>query len=244
MAEVVAEGVVRLGTPLVNWYLVEDGGRVTVVDAGLPKYRPQLEEGLRLLGRSKGDVAAIILTHAHGDHVGVAEALRRELGVPVYVHEGDKSLAQSQKRAGKNEASVFGYLRFPFAWKLLAHFVSAGKPKPITEVQTFGAHQTLDVPGSPHAIHTPGHTDGHTVFLFEEHGVMFLGDLLCTLNPLTGRKGPQLLPRALNKSSQEMLDSLGKLGAADGAVLHFGHGEPWSDGAAAAVERARATGPT
>ena len=33
----VADGVVRLGTELVNWYLVEDGGRVTIVDAGAPK---------------------------------------------------------------------------------------------------------------------------------------------------------------------------------------------------------------
>ena len=75
-AEVMADGVVRLGSDQVNWYLVEEAGVVTVVDAGLPRFRPQLEEGLRLLGRQPADVGAVILTHAHADHVGLAEPIR------------------------------------------------------------------------------------------------------------------------------------------------------------------------
>ena len=58
----VADGVVRLGTELVNWYLVEDEGRVTIVDAGAPKYRPQLDRGLAFLGRQPADVAAVVLS--------------------------------------------------------------------------------------------------------------------------------------------------------------------------------------
>jgi hypothetical protein len=56
----VADGVVGLGTELVNWYLVEDDGRVTIVDAGAPRYRPQLHRGLALLGRRPADVAAVL----------------------------------------------------------------------------------------------------------------------------------------------------------------------------------------
>ena len=51
-----ADGVVRLGTDLCNWFLFEDGGGVVVVDAGFPDYRPQLEPGLALLGRTKDDL--------------------------------------------------------------------------------------------------------------------------------------------------------------------------------------------
>lgn len=243
MAELVAEGVVRLGTPLVNWFLVEDGGAVTVVDAGLHSYRPQLEEGLRLLGRRPSDVAAVLLTHPHGDHVGVAETLRRELGVPVFVHADDSELAPKRTPFGKTESSLVPYLRYPFAWRLLAHFLTGGPPQKVSQITEFGSDETLDVPGQPRAIHTPGHTPGHVVFHFADRGVLFLGDLLCTLNPLTGRRGPQLLPRPLNLSSDEMLESLAKIETVD-AVLHFGHGEPWRDGAAAAVDRARAVGPT
>ena len=65
-------------TDLVNWYLVEDGGRVTIVDAGVPAYRRQLEADLAKLGRTVGDVAALVLTHGHADHTGFAEEVRTE----------------------------------------------------------------------------------------------------------------------------------------------------------------------
>src|SRR5438270_7118952 len=129
----IASGVWRLGTELVNWYLVEDGGRLTVVDAGAPKYRPQLDTALARLGRSLGDVAAIVLTHAHSDHTGFAEALREETGVPMYVHADDESLAATGKRYGKNEASFLPYSRYQHAGGLRAHLAGSGpmKPRPI-----------------------------------------------------------------------------------------------------------------
>src|SRR5438270_4966881 len=139
----IASGVWRLGTELVNWYLVEDGGGVTVVDAGAPKYRPQLDVGLARLGRSVGDVAAIVLTHAHSDHTGFAEALREETGVPVYVHADDEGLAATGKRYGKNEASFLPSLRFGHAWRLLAHLAGAMKPKPVRELMTYSDGETL-----------------------------------------------------------------------------------------------------
>jgi glyoxylase-like metal-dependent hydrolase (beta-lactamase superfamily II) len=76
-----AAGVLRLGTSIINWYLVADGDGVTVVDAGAPRYRPQLEPGLAQLGRTVDDVRAVILTHGDPDHKGFA--LRAEQGKPV-----------------------------------------------------------------------------------------------------------------------------------------------------------------
>jgi glyoxylase-like metal-dependent hydrolase (beta-lactamase superfamily II) len=240
----VADGVVRLGTELVNWYLLEGDGKVTVVDAGMPSFRPQLERGLALLGRGPDDVAAVILTHAHADHVGVAEPLRTELHVPVYVHEDDESLATSRKPFGKNEASMVPYLRRGSAWHLLAHLASAGVPKPLGAVTTFADGDELDVPGAPRVLHTPGHTSGHVCFWIEQRGVLVAGDLLCTRNPLTGVRGPQLMPRAFNLSSASMLDSLTKIEQLDAQTIVFGHGDPWPHGAEDAVRLARETGPT
>lgn len=241
----VADGVVRLGTELVHWYLLEEDGAVTIVDAGAPRYRSQLDRGLKLLGRTTGDVAAVLLTHAHSDHLGFAEQVRTELGVPVLVHSAEEQLATTGKAFGKTEGSLVPYLRRAHAWKLLGHLAAAGGvPKPVGEVSTFADGDTLDVPGRPQALHTPGHTGGHTVFWLEAQGALLLGDLLCTLNPLTGARGPQLLPRAFNLSSGAMLDSLTRIEGLDARVLAFGHGEPWTDGAAEAVRLARATGPT
>jgi glyoxylase-like metal-dependent hydrolase (beta-lactamase superfamily II) len=242
----VADGVTRLGTELVNWYVIEDGGRLTVVDAGVPAYRPQLDQAVAQLGRNVGDVEAVILTHAHGDHVGVAEMVRREAGARVFVHEADRELAMTAKAFGKNERSLLPYLRYPMAWRLLTHLMRGGglKPRPIAEVTTFADGETLEVPGRPRAIHTPGHRDGHCAFFFESRGALFVGDALCTLNPLTGRRGPQLMPSAFNRSSQQCLESLARLDPIDAATLLPGHGEPWTDGTRTAVEQARAVGPT
>jgi glyoxylase-like metal-dependent hydrolase (beta-lactamase superfamily II) len=243
MAKQVADGVVQLGTEWINWFLVEDGGAVTVVDAAVPGYRPQLDEGLRLLGRSPSDVSALILTHAHGDHVGCAEKIRTELGVPVYVHEQDKELATTAKAFGKNESSLLPYLRYRSAWRFLVHGMQNGAAKPVKigEVTTFTGDDTLEVPGRPKVIHTPGHTMGHVTFLFEGHGVLMLGDLLMERNVLTGSRGPQLPPRAFNLSSPTMLDSLTKIEDRNETLL-FGHGDPWTTGAAAAVAEARRRG--
>lgn len=240
----IADGVVRLGTDLVHWFLVEDGGRVTVVDCGLPAYRPQLEPGLRALGRTAKDVAAVVLTHPHPDHAGFAERLRVELGVPVHVHHADEALAASGKRLGKREAPTARYLGHPHAWKFLTHFNTSGAPEKIGAVRTFTDGETLDVPGALRVVHTGGHTAGHVVLHLGDRGVLFLGDLLCSLNPLTGARGPQLLPRALNVSSVTMLDSLAKIEAIDAPVLAFGHGDPWTGGTAEAVRLARAAGLT
>jgi glyoxylase-like metal-dependent hydrolase (beta-lactamase superfamily II) len=240
----VADGVVRLGTELVNWYLVEDGGRVTIVDAGAPKYRPQLDRGLALLGRRPADVAAVLLTHGHADHIGFAEPVRRELGVPVLVHRDDERLTTTGKRSGRGEASMLPYLRYGHAWKLLGHLLSSGFPKHVQEVTTFEDNTEVDVPGAPLGIHTPGHTTGHASFWLESRGVLVMGDLLCTRNPLTGARGPQLMPSAFNLSNSTILESLSKVESLDAGVLLFGHGEPWTQGAGDAVRRARETGPT
>ena len=74
--------------------------------------------------------------------------------------------------------------------------------------------------------------------------VLVVGDLLCTRNPLTGARGPQLMPTAFNLSNATIFDSLSKVASLDARVLVFGHGEPWTDGTAEAVRRARETGPT
>jgi glyoxylase-like metal-dependent hydrolase (beta-lactamase superfamily II) len=231
----------RLGTWIVNFYAIEDGGRWTLLDAGVPGYWQQLEQN----GISPDAVEAVVLTHAHADHVGVADRLR-EQGATVYVHEDDANLATTAKPFGKNESSTLPYLRYPTAWRLFAHLArnGAAKPQKIDSVTTFRDGDVLDIPARPRVIHTPGHTSGHAALHLEDRGALVVGDLLCTLNPLTGKRGPQLMPRALNLSSGQMLDSLTKIEGLDAPTVFVGHGEPWTEGPAAAVARARAVGPT
>src|SRR3954466_7815679 len=90
----VAPGVHRIEDSFTNWYLIEQDSRLTIVDCGVPSSWGSFEEALGRIGRAKDDVEAVVLTHAHFDHVGFAERAREELGVPVYVHENDVPLAR------------------------------------------------------------------------------------------------------------------------------------------------------
>lgn len=68
------------------------------------------------------------------------------------------------------------------------------------------------------------------------------GDALVTRNPLTGRTGPQIMPAGLNGDSAQALRSLDNLGGLTADVLLAGHGEPWTDGMAEAISRAKSAG--
>jgi glyoxylase-like metal-dependent hydrolase (beta-lactamase superfamily II) len=240
-ADLIADGVYRCGTDLVNWYVVEDGGRLTIVDAGAPKYWSQLDPALSDIGRTRDDIAALVLTHGHSDHVGFAERLRSEQGTTVWAPEGDEEMVRTGKIPDR-DGGLLPYLRYPFAWKLLAHLARNGGAKvpPVGEVTTYAGGQQLDVPGGLVATHVPGHTAGHCVL--QSRDVLFAGDTVCTLNPLTGARGPQVAPSAFNADSEQALASLDRLPEA--SVLAVGHGDPWTDGTAAAVAHAREVGRT
>jgi glyoxylase-like metal-dependent hydrolase (beta-lactamase superfamily II) len=198
---------------------------------------------LEALGASLHDVEAVVLTHAHPDHVGIAERLRTEAQAKVYVHEADAQMARTAK--GPTPTGLVRYLWRPTTWRLLAHFAGNGLRTPrIADVTTFTDGDVLDVPGRPRVIATPGHTYGHCALHLEGDGVLFTGDALCGTNPFTGRRGPQIMPTPVNSSTDQALASLDRIAGADAGHLLFGHGDPWTGGALAAVERARELGPS
>jgi glyoxylase-like metal-dependent hydrolase (beta-lactamase superfamily II) len=241
----VAPAVYRLGSERVNFYLVEDGGRVTLVDAGLSGYWDQIEPALAQIGRGLDDVSAVVLTHAHSDHTGVAGKLH-DRGVPVLLHPADHELLKTGKENWKRERGALSALGHPRAFGFFGHMVRNGalKPPRIDDPIPIGDGEVLDVPGAPRVILTPGHTPGHCALHFERVGALLVGDLLCTWHPLLGRLGPQIMPASFNVSSAQCLASLGKIEGLSAAVVLPGHGEPWTEGPASAAAQARETGPS
>ena len=240
----IVPGVYGFGSELVSWYLVAEGDRLTAVDAGLPGFRGKLEDDLGAIGFQPGDVDAVVLTHSDGDHTGLAPALR-EAGARVLIHVDDEpTLAKPGPKGG--DASPMRLLSEgwrPSWWRFFGPMMRAGgaRPPKIEGAETFSDGDVLDVPGRPRVVHTPGHTPGHCVFQFEGHGALLVGDAMCTWNPLTGERRPQPMPpRGFNTSNSQARDSLGRIEGLEAEVLLVGHGEPWHEGPAAAVEKARA----
>src|SRR5919206_4745550 len=192
----VAPGLHRIEDAYTNWYLLEDDGRLTVADAGTPASWGSLQEALGRIGRGLGDVEAVVLTHAHYDHVGFAERARRELGVPVWVHEDDVPLSRHPLVFG-HERSPVRYLANPGALRVMAAmtrdraFFAPG----VQEARRF-RDGTLDVPGQPRVVPTPGHTLGHCALHLPDRDAVIAGDAIVTLDPYTGARGPRLVARA------------------------------------------------
>lgn len=236
----VAPGVHRLGSSLVNFYLVEEDGRYTLVDAGLPGHFDQLPALMQALGADLHDIEAVILTHGHSDHIGIAERVRTEAQAKVHIHGADAQLARTAA-SSSGAGSVIADMWRPSAIRFVAHLMRNGgmKVERIEDLTTFAEGATLDVPGRPTVIGTPGHSHGHCSFLLADRGVLFAGDALCTNNWLKGSTGPQLMPNAFNVSPEQALASLDRLEALEADIVLVGHGEPWTGGVAAAVAQAR-----
>jgi len=106
-----------LGTEFGHFFLLEQDGEVTLIDAGLSGYRDTLEPALVEMGRSIDDVKAIVLTHADPDHVGFAGELQQTHGIPVYVHRADSERTRKGKikHAEGSPLAMLGMLSTPTA---------------------------------------------------------------------------------------------------------------------------------
>lgn len=233
----VAQDIYRLGTRLVNWYLVVTDEGITVVDCGLPRYFDQLPRALDSIGASMEDLTAVILTHNHSDHLGAAPRLIESQGLFPLIHELDAPTLRGDAPA-KGLPGVLSVAWRPTMARFLIHVVANGGAKPPKlEVSTFRDEEVLDVPGKPVVVPTPGHTPGHCCFLFEDRKVLFTGDALVMRDSTRGRPGASL--HTLNEDRDRAAESLARIENLDVDLILSGHGEPFRGSVKDAVRLAR-----
>lgn len=237
----VADGVFRLAGSSTNCYLVADGADVTLVDAGYPSDTGAVIGALEQLDRSPADVAAVVLTHGHVDHIGAAETLRSEHGARVLSHHQEAPNVRGVREERISELDVALRLWQPKMASFVLHFLRSGAlaVDHVEEVATFNDETPLDVPGTPVPVFTPGHTSGHCAFHLPDRGVLITGDALVTYDPITRRTGPRLLNRLFNRDHDRALASLEALEPLEAEVVLPGHGEPLRSAPEQAVDEAR-----
>jgi glyoxylase-like metal-dependent hydrolase (beta-lactamase superfamily II) len=216
---------------------------LTAVDAGLSGFGGHLDADLAALGHSLSDIDALVLTHPDSDHTGLA-ARMQDAGARVLISSADEPALRTGKlkKTDGSPIDVARNLWRPHIYHFIFTLMRAGgaRPTKISGAETFADGDVLDVPGSPRVVATPGHTVGHCAIHFESHGALFVGDEMCTLNPLTGSREPQVMPALVNVSTPQCFESLAKIEPLEADGMFFGHGEPWRGGVANAVARARA----
>ncbi|WP_207454511.1 MBL fold metallo-hydrolase [Herbiconiux sp. SYSU D00978] len=237
----VAPGIHRIEHADTNFYLVQDGQRLLLVDAGLAKSWRHLLDAVHELGRRVEDIEAVVLTHGHFDHVGVAERVRKTSKATVYVHPEDDHLARHPYHYQHEHSRTAAIVRHPKGLGPLGKMLLGGAIgiQGVRDTRYFGTGVSLGVPGSPIAIHVPGHTDGSVALWFEEQSALLTGDALVTLDPYTAEKGPRTISGAATKNHLDALASLTHLTETNARLVLPGHGEPWTEGIASAVELAR-----
>jgi glyoxylase-like metal-dependent hydrolase (beta-lactamase superfamily II) len=236
----VADGVYRLGTKWINFYLVAEGAEYTLVDSGYPRYWRYLSAGLDALGKNPAAIQAVIVTHHHADHAGAAERVRSSGGARVFAGEADAWIVAGKYRSHASPGFYRQCSIRSSGLRFIAHSALAGgaKYRPVQSIESLKEQEaTLDLPGRPCLIHTPGHTAGHYSVALPDRGVLLAGDALATFDYVKGKRRIGLHP--LNDDHEIALTSLDRLDAVDAAAVLPAHGDPWTGGLARAIEITR-----
>jgi glyoxylase-like metal-dependent hydrolase (beta-lactamase superfamily II) len=245
-----APGIYVLGDAVVNFYALVEGADVTLVDSGLPSHYRRLEAQLEQIGRSVRDVRAIVLTHAHIDHLGLAERVRGEAGATVWAHPLEApALADPLKRSGDAapEGSLPKHLlRRPAAVRVPLHLARSGafRAPRVLETSPLRPGAILDVPGRPHIVAVPGHTPGSIALHLTAPGAVLTGDALVTEDAIVGRTGPSIVSAAFSRNTAQAAASLDALAVIDADLLLPGHGLPLRGAIRDAVDQAREAAPS
>lgn len=140
-------------------------------------------------------VKSVLLTHHHEDHSGNAEAVKRALKIPVFAHPATIDKMSKPYR-------VFPYQRW--IWGVNTPLSADPLPGEIFESR----HLKFQ------AVHTPGHSKDHTVYLEINHGWLFSGDLYL---------GDRIKYFRADEKIADQIASLKKILACDFDALFCGH---------------------
>ncbi|MEP7040977.1 MAG: MBL fold metallo-hydrolase [Chloroflexota bacterium] len=190
--------------------------RMTLIDAGLMGSRRPVERYLRRIDRSLDDLARIICTHAHPDHIGGVRELAADREVEVLMHPADLDGLKVTLRdavANRNRGQLIAYFtRHP------------GESIAIED------GELLPILGGLQVVHTPGHTPGSVCLYAARHKLLFTGDVL------------QVIRGKVTYASTFFSDdlalaraSVARLAALDVETIAFSHYPPWRERANAVL---------
>ena len=190
--------------------------RMTLIDTGLIGSGRRVRRYVQRIGRSMDELARIICTHAHPDHIGAVRELAGDREVEVLMHPADLgglSITLRDAVANRNRHQLIAYLtRHP------------GEATPIND------GDLLPMLGGLEVVHTPGHTPGSVCLYAARQKLLFTGDVLQVI------RGKVTFASSVFSHDMSMAKaSVARLAELDVETIAFSHYRPWREGANAVL---------
>jgi glyoxylase-like metal-dependent hydrolase (beta-lactamase superfamily II) len=204
----------------------EPSGSWVLIDAGLPYSATRITgwAEARFQGRKP---RAIVLTHAHFDHVGALEDLAELWNVPVYAHAEELPYVTGGQRYPAPDPSVGGGLM-----TVMSALYPRGPIDLSDRVRPLPADGSVPFLPGWRWIHTPGHTAGHVSLFRDRDRSLIVGDAFCTTRQesflAVATQRPELHgpPSYYTTDWDAARDSVHRLSALAPLAIAPGHGQP------------------
>jgi glyoxylase-like metal-dependent hydrolase (beta-lactamase superfamily II) len=218
----VLPGLYMLRTFGSNCFLIVED-TLTLIDTGARGSGQRVLNAVKALGRSPDEIANILITHYHVDHVGGLAEIQRHVPARTGVH-----LLEADQVANADLPNPFQH---PTLAKVMQPFVDAhheGERPRVDVVLEDG--DELPVLGGLRVVHAPGHTAGSITLHFPNRGALIVGDAM------QYKFGRLMLPSKLfTEDMRAARSSIRKLATLDFDVLCFSHFRPIVSDASRAV---------
>ena len=143
------------------------GETITLIDTGVAGCEAQIFDYLRSTGRNPSEIALIILTHSHPDHIGAARAIRQATGCSIAGHHAERAWIEDVELQNR-ERPVPGFATLVGGSVQLDHELDDGDSIEPDETRA----------GEMQVFHTPGHSPGSISLFMHNEGALFTGDAI------------------------------------------------------------------